>query len=371
VIPFLDLKRQNEPIRERIDEAIRTVIDSCQFALGGAVEEFEKEFASYCDSRFAVAVNSGTSALHLALLSPGIGEGDEVITTPATFIATVAAIRYAGARPVFVDIDPRTCTLDVDKIESAITSRTKAIIPVHLYGQCADMDPINDIAERHGLTVIEDACQAHGAEYKRRRAGSIGHLGCFSFYPGKNLGAFGEGGIVVTSDPEHASRLRMMRDWGQKAKGVHALPGFNYRMDGIQGAVLRVKLSYLNEWNAGRAAVAERYRKILEGCDLELPHVGEHRKHSWHIYAVRTRERDALRSSLLDVGVQSGIHYLTPAHLHEAHNDLGYRQGDFPHAERLSRDQLSLPIFPELRIDEQDEVAAGVLEAMNAKLVVF
>ena len=371
MIRSLDLRRQHEPIRERIDAAISGAVDSCQFVLGETVAEFEKEFASFCDTRFGVAVNSGSSALHLALLSAGVGEGDEVITTPATFIATVAAIRYTGARPVFVDIDPYTCTIDVDRIDSATTPRTKAIVPVHLYGQCADMDPINQIADRRGLTVIEDACHAHGAEYKHRRAGGIGRLGCFSFQPAQNLGACGQGGIVVTNDPEHAARLRRMRDWGRNAEGDHVLPGFNYRMDAIQAAVLRVKLGCLHEWNASRAAVAERYQEILEGCDLDLPQVAEHNEHAWHVYAVRTRERDALRESLLDAGVECDIHYATPAHLHEAHGDLGYRRGDFPHAERLSRDELSLPVFPGLRVDEQDEITAGVLEAMNAKLVLF
>ena len=258
MIPFVDLKAQLRPIKAEIVAAIDRVLESGQFVLGAEVEAFEDEFARYCGAQNAVAVNSGTSALHLALLAAGVGPGDEVITVPHTFVATVAAICYTRARPVFVDIEPRSYTIDVGHIEGAVTERTKAILPVHLYGQPADMDPIMDIARRRGLVVIEDAAQAHGAEYKGRRVGSIGDIGCFSFYPGKNLGACGEGGAVTTNNTEYARTIRMLRDWGQDRKYNHALKGFNYRMDGIQGAILRVKLNDLDKWTLARRALATR-----------------------------------------------------------------------------------------------------------------
>ena len=367
MISFLDLRAQHARLRPELDEAIGRVLDSCEFALGSEVERFESEFASFCDTREAIAVNSGTSALHLALLAAGVGEGDEVITSPSTFVATVAAIRATGARPVFVDIDRHRYTIDPNRIPAALSAHTKAIVPVHLYGQCADMAAIGEIAANQGLSVIEDACQAHGAEYRLRRAGSIGDSGCFSFYPGKNLGACGEGGIVVTNDAEQALRMRRMRDWGQKSKGDHVLPGFNYRMDGIQAAVLRVKLRYLNEWNERRAACATRYTELLADSGLVLPIAAPDGKHVWHVFAVRSRRRDALRDELARAGIATAIHYPVPVHLQPPQRDLGYRPSEFPHSERLAGEVLSLPIHPELSAADLDEVAGAILETCKPR----
>ncbi|MCB1447309.1 MAG: DegT/DnrJ/EryC1/StrS family aminotransferase [Rhizobiaceae bacterium] len=359
MIPFLDLKAQYASIKPEIDRAVLGVLASGHYVLGEEVALFEKEFAAYCGARHAVAVNTGTSALHLSLLALGIGSGDEVVTVPFTFVATASAICYAGARPVFVDVDPRTLTMDPARLEAAITPRTRAIMPVHLHGQMADMEMIMAIAERHGLPVIEDACQAHGADCSGRRAGSIGALGCFSFYPGKNLGACGEGGIAVTNSDRHAATLRMLRDWGQEARYRHVLKGFNYRMDGIQGAVLRVKLRYLERWTDARRAVAARYDALLAragGMALPVQAVG--RRHVYHIYAIRSPRRDALQRRLLAEGIQTGLHYPIPVHLQEAHADLGYRAGDFPIAEAAAGEVLSLPIYPELSARQVEEVAA-------------
>jgi dTDP-4-amino-4,6-dideoxygalactose transaminase len=364
VIPFLDLKAQYVGIRDEVRSAIDDVLDNTQYILGPAVVAFETDFAAYCAAEHAVALNSGTSALHLALLAAGIGQGDEVITTPATFVATVAAIRYAGATPVLVDIDPITCTIDPGAIEAAVTERTRAIMPVHLYGQMADMDPIMEIARRRGLVVIEDAAQAHGAEYCGRRAGSIGDIGCFSFYPGKNLGAYGEGGLAVTGDEELARRMRMMRDWGQAKKYHHVLEGYNYRMDGVQGAVLGVKLRYLEQWTEARRAHAARYRELLDDSGIGLPVALEDRRHVYHVYAIRVAERDRLQEELSKRGVQTGIHYPIPVHLQPVHADLGYEAGDFPHAERLAAEELSLPMFAELTDDQVTAVAEAVRESV-------
>ena len=362
-VPFLDLKAQYQSIKAEIQQALNRVLDSGTFILGEEVKAFEEEFAAYCHARFAIAVNSGTSALHLALLAAGIGPGDEVITVPFTFVATAAAVLYTGARPVFVDIDPRSFTIDCTQIESAITPRTKAILPVHLYGQPADMDPMLEIARRHGLPVIEDAAQAHGAEYKGRRVGSIGDLGCFSFYPGKNLGAYGEGGMVVTNDLEYARTICMLRDWGQEHKYQHVLKGYNYRMDGLQGAVLRVKLGHLETWTEARRAHAARYDQLLTDSGVQTPAVLPSCRHVYHIYAVRTTQRDALQQALQAGGIQTGIHYPIPVHLQPAYADLGYRAGEFPHSEAAAREVLSLPMFPELTPELQDRVASGVRQA--------
>jgi dTDP-4-amino-4,6-dideoxygalactose transaminase len=359
MIPFLDLKAQYASIKQEIDSAVLGVLASAQYVLGEEVSLFEQEFAAYCGTRHAVAVNTGTSALHLSLIALGIGPGDEVITVPFTFVATTSAICYTGARPVFVDVDPVTLTMDVAQLEAAITPRTRAIMPVHLYGQMAEMDTIMAIARHHGLPVIEDACQAHGARYQGRRAGSIGALGCFSFYPGKNLGACGEGGIAVTNSDEHARTLRMLRDWGQEARYHHVLKGFNYRMDGIQGAVLRVKLRHLERWTEARRAVAARYDASPRRDEgIELPVQANGRRHVYHIYAIRSRDRDALQRRLLMDGVQTGLHYPIPVHLQKAHADLGYGVGDFPVAEAAAREVLSLPIYPEMSASQVEEVAA-------------
>lgn len=360
MIPFLDLKAQYSSIREEVNAAIQGVLDSCQFTLGNEVEAFEQEFADYSSARFGIGVNTGTSALHLALLAAGVGPGDEVITVPFTFVATVAAIRYTGATPVFVDIDPISYTMDPAGLEAVITPRTKAILPVHLYGQPADMDPILAIARRHGLVVIEDAAQAHGAEYKGRRVGSLGDLACFSFYPGKNLGACGEGGMVVTDNPAYTRTVRMLRDWGAERKYHHELLGYNFRMEGIQGAVLRVKLRHLEAWTEARRSVAAHYNKLFAGSGVATPEEMSWARHVYHIYAVRSPDRAGWQEALLAKGIQTGIHYPFPIHLLPAHADLGYGEGAFPHSERAAREVLSLPMFPELTAAQREEVAAAV-----------
>jgi len=364
-VPFLDLKAQYQSIKSEILPAVSKVLESGAYVLGDEVTAFEKEFAAYHNAACGIAVNSGTSALHLALLSAGIGPGDEVITVPFTFVATVAAIVYAGARPVFVDVDPVTLTMDVNRIKRAITPRTKAILPVHLHGQSADMDPIMAIAESHGLIVIEDACQAHGAEYHGRRVGSIGDLGCFSFYPGKNLGACGEGGIVLTNDAKHDKTIRMFRDWGAESKYHHVLKGYNYRMEGMQGAILRVKLRHLDAWTEARRAHAGRYNELLAGTGVEIPRELASNRHVYHIYAIRVPERDKFQNYLTSRGVQSGIHYPVPVHLQPAYADLGYKAGDFPCSEAAASKVLSLPMFPEMIVSQQDRVTGAVLDAMK------
>jgi dTDP-4-amino-4,6-dideoxygalactose transaminase len=360
VIPFVDLKAQYQSIKEEVNGAIQSVLDSCQFTLGSEVVAFEQEFAAYSGSVHGMGVNTGTSALHLALLAAGVGKGDEVITVPFTFVATVSAVDYTGAKAVFVDIDPVTFTMDPAQVEAAITPRTKAIIPVHLYGQSADMDPILAIAKKHGLVVIEDAAQAHGAEYKGRRCGSMGDMGCFSFYPGKNLGAAGEGGMVVTANPEFARTICMLRDWGAEKKYHHVLKGYNFRLEGIQGAVLRVKLRHLEKWTEARRAAAKRYDQLLGGSGVGLPKQMDYARHVYHIYAVRTNERAAMQEALNAQGVQTGIHYPFPVHLLPAFADLGYQAGQFPHAERAANEVLSLPMFPELTADQSNTVSAAV-----------
>lgn len=362
MIPFIDLKAQYLSIKDDVDAAIQGVLNSCQFTLGSEVAAFEGEFAAYCGAAHGIGVNTGTSALHLALLAAGVGPGDEVITVPFTFVATVSAIDYTGATPVFVDIDPASFTMDVSALEAAITERTKAIVPVHLYGQTADMDPIVEIARRHGLVVIEDACQAHGAEYKGRRAGSIGDLACFSFYPGKNLGAYGEGGMVVTASAEYARTIRMLRDWGAEKKYQHVLKGFNYRLEGMQGAVLRVKLRHLERWTEARRAAAARYDALFAGTAVAAPAVMHYARHVYHLYVVRTKHRQHWQDMLAAQGIQTGIHYPTPVHLLPAFAELGYRAGHFPHAERAASEVLSLPMFPELTEAQCAEVAGAVID---------
>jgi dTDP-4-amino-4,6-dideoxygalactose transaminase len=362
MIPFVDLSAQYKAIQPEIDMAIQSVINSCQFTLGTEVVEFEKEFAAYSGSVYGVGVNTGTSALHLALLSSGIGSGDEVITVPFTFVATVAAIHYTGAKPVFVDIDPVTYCLDPALLEAAITPRTKAILPVHLYGHPADMDSILAIARKHNLVVIEDACQAHGAEYKGRRAGSLGDIGCFSFYPGKNLGAYGEGGMAITENATFRRSLRMLRDWGAENKYEHVLKGYNYRLEGIQGAVLRVKLRYLEAWTEARRQAAGRYAALLAGAGIPLPKEAPYARHVYHIYAIRTPNREVLKTQLQAEGIQTAIHYPHPIHLLPAYADLGYKHGQFPHSEKAAAEVLSLPMYAELTSSSQEAVVAALLE---------
>jgi dTDP-4-amino-4,6-dideoxygalactose transaminase len=363
-VPYLDLKAQYQSIKPEIDAAIARVLDSCQFVLGPEVAAFEQEFAAYCGAAECIALNSGTSALHLALLAAGVGPGDEVITVPFTFVASVSAVTYAGARPVLVDIDPRTFTMDPAAIEAAITPRTKAILPVHLYGQTADMDPIMEIARRHGLIVIEDAAQAHGAKYKGHPTGSIGDMACFSFYPGKNLGAYGEGGAVTTSNAEYARTIRMLRDWGQDRKYHHVLKGFNYRMEGFQGAILRVKLRHLERWTEARRAVVNLYNQHLADSGVETPTEMPWARHVYHVYTLRADDRDGLQASLQADGIQTGIHYPVPAHLQPAYADLGYGRGAFPQAETAAKQVLSLPLYPELSSQAVAEVAGAVKRAV-------
>jgi dTDP-4-amino-4,6-dideoxygalactose transaminase len=358
VLPFVDLKAQYHSIKAEIDAAIFNILETSQFILGKEVAAFEEEFAAYCGAGHAVGVNSGTSALHLALLAAGVGPGDEVITVPYTFVATVAAIRYAGATPVFVDIDPVTYTLDPAKLERAIGPRTKAILPVHLYGHPCDMDPIVEIARRHGKIVIEDAAQAHGAEYKGRRAGSLGDMACFSFYPGKNLGAYGEGGAVVTSNAEFASAIRLMRDWGQTRRYYHDAPGFNKRLEGMQGAILRVKLRHLERWTEARRAKAALYCEKLAGSGIVTPRAMPYARHVYCVYAIRTKRRDALAEALAAAQIGFGIHYPIPVHLQKAYADPRYCEGDFPVSESVAGEILSLPIYAELTEAQIDSVAA-------------
>jgi len=360
MIPFVDLKAQYAGIKDEVNTAIQGVLESCQFTLGSEVAAFEEEFATYCQAQYGIGVNTGTSALHLALLAAGIGPGDEVITVPFTFVATVAAIYYTGATPVFVDINPRTFTIDVNAIEGAITERTKAILPVHLYGQPADMDPILEIAKRHGLIVIEDAAQAHGAEYKGKRVGSLGDMGCFSFYPGKNLGAYGEGGMVVTSNAEYTRTIRMLRDWGAEQKYHHVLKGYNFRLEGIQGAVLRVKLRHLEKWTEARRAAAAHYDELLAGSGVQTPEAMPYARHVYHVYAIRTQQRSEWQQVLQAQGIQTGIHYPIPVHLLPAYADLGYSKGDFPHSEQAANEVLSLPMFAELSRAQCQEVCEAV-----------
>lgn len=367
-IPFVDLKQQYLNIKDEILSAVSKVFESTQFVLGKEVAAFEEEFASYCGTRFAIGVNTGTSALHLALLAGGIGAGDEVITVPFTFVATTAAIGYTGAKPVFVDIDPVTYTMNPEQIEAAITPRTKAILPVHLYGQAAAMDAILAIARRHRLLVVEDAAQAHGAEYAGRRCGSIGDLGCFSFYPGKNLGAYGEGGIVTTNNPEFARKIRILRDWGAETKYQHIMKGFNYRMEGVQGAILRVKFRYLEQWTEARRAHALAYSRALESSGLVLPLEAFGNRHVYHVYPVLTRLRQELLEALAAQHIQTGIHYPIPIHLLPAYSELNHRAGDFPVAERIASQELSLPMFPELTGEQIERVSSAILEFQSASV---
>jgi dTDP-4-amino-4,6-dideoxygalactose transaminase len=348
-VPFLDLKAQYQSIHSELDATIREVMESSAFAGGPFVERFETEYAKFCGCRHAIGVGSGTEALWLTLLALGIGPGDEVITVANTFIATAEAISFCGAKPVLVDVDETTYTMNPEMLRKAITSRTRAVIPVHLFGQMADMDPIMEIARSRGVPVIEDACQAHGAEYKGRRAGSIGIAAAFSFYPGKNLGACGEAGAIVTSDSEIAQKVRILRDHGQEKKYVHAVVGWNARMDGIQGAILSVKLKHLEEWNERRRKNAGRYGELLAGTkNVIIPTEGASNRHVYHVYAIRVPRRDALMTELKEHGVNCAIHYPVPIHLQKAYEHLHLPGGSLPTAERCANEFLSLPMFAEL-----------------------
>ena len=361
-VPFVDLAAQYAAIKPKVDPAIASVLHRTNFILGQDVELFEKEFAAFCEAEYAVGVDTGTSALELILRAYDIGPGDEVITVANTFIATALAISYAGAAPILVDADPRTYTMDVSKLEDAITPRTKAVIPVHLYGQPADMDPIMEIARKHGLKVIEDACQAHGARYKGRRVGSLGHAAAFSFYPAKNLGAYGDGGMIVTRDEHVAQGLQMLRNYGQREKYNHLVRGFNRRLDTLQAAVLRVKLKHLDDWNAARRRHARRYDQLLADSPVTLPLEADYAESVYHLYVVRTDEREALMSFLQERGVSAGIHYPIPIHLQPAYEGLGYWKGDFPVSERYAAKIVSLPMYPELTPEFTRYVAKAVIE---------
>jgi len=375
-VPFLDLKAQYLSIKDEIQASLNKVLDQTAFAGGPFVAQFEKEFAEFCQVDHCVGVGSGTDALWLALLALGVGPGDEVITVPDTFIATAEAISYCGATPVFVDVDEKTYNMDPNKLEECIKTHNsklktqnslKAIIPVHLFGQTADMDPILEIAKKYGLSVVEDACQAHGALYNGKPAGSMGAAGCFSFYPGKNLGAYGEAGAVTTNNAELASKMRMIRDHGQEKKYYHGCIGWNARMDGFQGAVLSVKLKHLPAWNEARRKNAALYNTLLNGSDgIVIPKEMDYAKHVYHIYAIRTKNRDELISKLGEKGVNCGIHYPVPVHLQNAYASLGLKAGSFPVAEKVASEFVSLPMFAELT-EEQIRYAADMVKALSSK----
>src|SRR5437660_7296903 len=367
-VPFVDLGAQYRTIEGEIGEATSRVIQQSDFILGREVSLFEEEFAAFCEAKYAIGVDSGTSALELALRAYDIGPGDEIITAANSFIASALAISHAGARPILVDVDPSTYTADVSAIESAITPRTKAVLPVHLYGHPAHMDPIRELADKHGLVIIEDACQAHGTRYKGRRAGSLGHAAAFSFYPGKNLGAYGDGGIVVTNDRGIAKRLEMLRNYGQKEKYQHLFRGYNRRLDTLQAAVLRVKLKYLEKWNAARRSNAVLYHKFLEGCGVVLPGEAGGAESVWHLYVIRIEQRDVLREHLISQGISAGIHYPIPIHLQPAYRDLGYKRGEFPVTESYAQELLSLPMYAEMTQGQIEYVSKTIWAFMSTRL---
>ena len=359
-IPLVDLKAQYSGIKEEIDSAVKEVIDSTSFILGKKVEDFENKFAELCNVKHCVGMNNGTSALRLALLAIGIKPNDEVITSPFTFIATAEAISHIGAKPVFADIDEKTYCIDHEKIEEKITGKTKAIIPVHLFGQPADMTPILEIAKKHSLKVIEDAAQAHNALYKNKKAGSMGDVNCFSFYPGKNLGAYGEAGAVCTNDDEAAKELILLRQHGELTRYYHDIIGDNCRMEALQGAVLGVKIKYLDEWTEKRRKNAEYYNKLLKDLDLILPYEADYAKHVYHIYAIRTKNRDRLRDFLGKNGISAGIHYPIPVHLQKAYFFMGIKKGAFPISEKIADEILSLPMYPELSEGQMEHISGNM-----------
>jgi len=361
-VPYLDLPAQMRGLRKEIDAAIARTLDNCSFCLGPDVAQFEKDFARFCEAEHCVGFNSGTSALHIALLLLNVGPGDEVITTPCTFVATSWAISYVGAKPVYVDIEDETFNLDPGRIEKAITSRTKAIMPVHLYGHPFNLDPILEICRRHNLPLVEDAAQAHGATYKGKGIGTFGAVSGFSFYPGKNLGAYGEGGALVTNNAAFAARARSLREHGSTQRYYHDEIGYNYRMEGIQGAVLGVKLKHLESWTRERRRVAQRYNELLAGTPLQLPREADYAQSAWHLYVVRHPRRDELKKHLEANQVGCALHYPLPLHLQKAYAHLGYKEGDFPIAEKAARQCLSLPIFPELT-EAQIQRVASVMTA--------
>jgi len=347
-VPFVDLQAEYKTIQEDVDAAIARVLSRSDFVLGEAVSDFEGAFAHYCEAAYAVGVDSGLSALELVLKAYDVGPGDEIITAANTFIATVLAISNCGAQPVLVDVEPDTYNLDPVQVEAAITPATKAIIPVHLYGQPADMDAIQAIAQRYDLWVIEDACQAHGARYKGRRTGNLGDAAAFSFYPSKNLGAYGDGGMVVTNDGELADKIRLLRNVGQKVKYHHQIKGYNHRLDTMQAAILCAKLPSLDKWNAVRRHAAAQYARLLDGLPLAIPSEATWAEHVYHVYVIEVARREELQDYLNGAGIATGIHYPIPVHQQPAYEDLDYKQGDFPVTERFAERILSLPIYPEI-----------------------
>lgn len=368
MIPFVDLKAQYDSIKDEIDEAIQNVINNTSFIMGEELKKFEEEFAQFCDVKYAIGVANGSDALILALRACGIGEGDEVITIPHTFIATAEAISNVVGKVIFVDIDPKTYTIDVSKIEEKINKRTKAIIPVHLYGQSANMDPIMRLAKKYDLKVIEDAAQAHGAEYKGKKVGSIGDVGCFSFYPGKNLGAYGDAGMITTNNEEISKKLRLLRNHGRVTKKYeHEIEGYSSRLDNLQAAILRVKLKYLNKWNAMRRKNAEKYNELLGNIgEITTPYEADYAKHVYHLYVIRVKNgRDKLREELKSKGVATGIHYPIPLHLQPAYSYLGYKRGGFPVTEKASQEILSLPMFAELNGGQIEEIVKIIKNFKN------
>lgn len=364
-IPFVDLVAQYRSIQTEITEAIDGVLSSASFILGPDVSEFESELATYVGCEYAVGVDSGISALELGLRALDIGPGDEVITAANSFVASASAIAFTGAKPVLVDVDPLTYNINPDLIEDAITPRTRAIMPVHLYGQCADMDRLLDIARRKRIAVIEDACQAIGSAFNGKRAGAIGDVGAFSFYPAKNLGAYGDGGALVTNDKSVAERVRMLRNYGQKEKYHHVYLAYNRRLDSLQAAVLRVKLRHLGAWNTARRDHARAYRDLLAEGPAALPTETPGAHHTYHLYVVRVRERESVQAKMAASGVATGVHYPIPIHLQEAMSDLDYTIGDFPETEAAAREILSLPMFPELTGHQIEKVAASLLAATS------
>ncbi|MEW6359417.1 MAG: DegT/DnrJ/EryC1/StrS family aminotransferase [Planctomycetota bacterium] len=364
-VPFVDLQAQFAELRDEILPRVEEVMKSAAFILGGFVEEFERDFAAYVGVKHAVGVASGTDALVLALRALDIGPGDEVILPVNTFMATAMAVSLAGAIPVFVDIDPKIHTIAPALIEERITAKAKVIIPVHLYGHPADMDPIQKIAKKHGLCIVEDACQAHGAEYKGKRIGSLGNPACFSFYPSKNLGAFGDGGMITTDDDALDERIRALRNYGQKVKNRHDVLGMNSRLDSLQAAILRVKLPHLHDWNDARRKAAAQYNKLLAGLDVTTSAEQRWAKHVYHLYVIRTKRRDELQNFLKKKGIDTGIHYPTPIHLQGCYRCLGHGKGDFPVAEECAREILSLPMYPEIPPESVREVADAIREFLS------
>lgn len=364
-VPFVDLDRLHSPLAGELSEAIARVIADSDYVLGAAVEAFEQRFASYVGRRHCVATSSGTAALHLALLAAGVGPGDHVVTTPHTWISTAWAISYCGARPVFADVDPETGNLDVGTAERALTSRTRAVVPVDLYGNPAALPAFEALGREHGISVVDDACQAHGSRLGGRLVGGFGDLSCFSFYPAKNLGGFGEGGAVLTDDGQTAARLRQLRDHGQSRRHRHEEIGFNYRMDGIQGAVLGVKLAYLDAWNASRRAAAHRYAALLGGLPgLRVPTATPGSEPNWHLYVVQVGARARVLHALNSAGIGAGVHYPTPIHRQPAYRSLGLAEGSFPVAEGLAASCLSLPIYPSISAEQQALVSSVLAQAL-------